>query len=152
MQRQDMVTSLSQEMSDRFDTLLPPGIKSPEPVLPVNLARFGGIAASVDYVLPQVLLDIIRNFMTGRGETSVYYFLTESVPDQVTDFELLPVDLHVDVLSELTPTENVFVGQNFDWALFVDHEGCLHVAGSEELHRLICDQIQTQRCSNRSYS
>jgi hypothetical protein len=37
-------------------------------------------------------------------------------------------------LSALNPGfENVLIGPDFSWALFMDHEGYLHVAGPQDL-------------------
>jgi hypothetical protein len=50
------------------------------------------------------------------------------------EYEISVSELTETALSELNSGfENVLVGTDFSWALFIDHEGHLHVAGPTEL-------------------
>src|SRR4029453_4979663 len=105
------------------------------PALPETLPYAGTIVGPFDYVPQEPLLAKLRQWLRSKGVASVYYFLTERVAqDHPTDYEIS--------ISELTEAnfaalnngfENVVAGTDFSWALFMGHEGQLHVAGPREL-------------------
>lgn len=129
-----MIKAISEETWTRYNALLPRSRKIYEPVLPANLPYQGKVEGAFDYVLPEKLLKRLREWLNKRGEKSVYYFLTESVQGEKTDYKISTSHLTRDNLLELnTANENAIVGEDFTWAIFVDHEGALHVSGPKEL-------------------
>ena len=124
----------------RYNSLLAPGRTRYQPVIPANLPNQGEIDGSFDFVLPDEILECLRGWVHQRGESRIYYFLTECIQGENTDFELGPSELTSEVLLGLNKgSENVIVGQDFSWAVFVDHEGVMHVAGPIELFMLLRD-------------
>jgi hypothetical protein len=119
----------------RYKTLLSTSHELYVPALPETLPSLGIIEGPFDYVLPETVLERLRQWLRSRGLTSVFYFLTEGSPvGYPTDYEISVSELTEATLSALNNGfENVLVGTDFSWALFMDHEGNLHVAGPDEL-------------------
>ena len=133
-----MIKNISENAWLRYKALLPESRKVYEPVLPENLPYQGKIEGQFDYVLPEELLARIREWMHKRGEKYIYYFLTESAQGEKTDFEVSISQLTHDNLFEINRShDNAIVSSDFTWAVFVDHEGALHVAGPEDLFSLL---------------
>ena len=129
-----MVRMISQDAWGQYKALLPQTRKIYEPVLPTNLPYQGKLEGDFDYVLPDKVLGRLREWLQSRGEEFVYYFKTESIEGEPTDFEVEISELTHDTLSEINSnSENAIVGKDFTWAVFVDHEGALHVSGPQEL-------------------
>lgn len=119
-----------------------------EPVLPVQARYCGVLPGAADYVLSDDLLGCVREWLYERGESRSLYFLTETAPSQVGDasFVVDLWDLNEDALSAVnTGFESVLTGSEFDWALFVDHEGDVHVAGPSELYERLVRCAQADR-------
>src|SRR6266571_3445177 len=119
----------------RYKTLLSTSHELYVPALPETLPYVGIIEGPFDYVLPEAILERLRQWLSSRGIASVFYFLTEGGSEShSTDYEISVSELTEATLSELNNGfENVLVGTDFSWALFLDHEGNLHVAGSDDL-------------------
>lgn len=133
-----MVKAVSKEAWTRYKALLPKTRNIYEPVLPGSVPYQGKIEGSFDYVLPEELLQRLRDWLSQNGQTSVYYFLTESVEGETTDFEINTEDLtHNNMLKLNKANENVIVARDFTWAVFVDHDGTLHVSGPNDLFFLL---------------
>jgi hypothetical protein len=130
-----MIKVLPKDIWQRYKALLSTSRKLYIPVLPATLPYLGIIGGSFDYVPPEAVLERLRGWLNSKGIASVFYFLTEGTSeDGPTDYELSVADLTERTLSELnTGFENVVVGTDFSWALFMDHEGNLHMAGPNEL-------------------
>ena len=130
-----MIKVLPKEIWVRYKTLLPTSHALYVPALPETLPYLGIIEGSFDYVPPEVLLERLRQWLSSRGVVSVFYFLTEEVSaNDPTDYEIGVSELTEATLLELNNGfENVLVGTDFSWALFMDHEGHLHVAGPKAL-------------------
>jgi hypothetical protein len=105
------------------------------PALPETLPYLGIIEGPFDYVPPETILEQLRQWLSSRGIVSVFYFLTEGISEShPTDYEISVSELTEETLSELNNGfENVLVDTDFSWALFMDHEGNLHVAGPDDL-------------------
>src|SRR3989338_86831 len=108
----------------RYKALLPKKASSDQPKLPANLPYRGGIKGPFDYVLPDDVLSSLK-----------YFFPVEfSSGEEMLDYEFLVEELKHSIISEMyTGSENVLTGEDFGWALHIDHEGILHVAGPEDL-------------------
>jgi len=119
----------------QYKALLPTAHMLYLPALPTTLPYVGVIVGPFDYVPPDAVLARLRQWLESQGIGSVFYFLTESSADtHPTDYELSVSELTEAALSALNNGfENVVVGQDFSWALFMDHEGNLHVAGPNTL-------------------
>ena len=119
----------------RYKALLSTSLKLYVPALPETLPYLGIIEGSFDYVLPETVLERLRQWLSSRGIASVFYFLTEGHSEShPTDYEISVSELTEATLSALNNGfENVLVGTDFSWALFMDHEGNLHVAGPDDL-------------------
>ena len=129
-----MIRVISDNAWGQYKALLPQTRELYVPALPTNLPFQGKIEGSFDYILPDKVLARLREWLQSRGEESVYYFKTESVKDEDAHFEVDTAELTYDSLSDLdVHGENVIVGKDFSWAVFVDHEGALHVSGPKEL-------------------
>lgn len=129
-----MIRRITDQAWRQYKALLPQTRERYMPALPLNLPFQGKIEGSFDYVLPDKVLARLREWLRSRGEESVYYFKTEAVEDEDTNFEVETAELTHDDLSDLdVHGENVIVGKDFSWAVFVDHEGALHVSGPKEL-------------------
>ncbi|MGB7070436.1 MAG: hypothetical protein WBD22_13160 [Pyrinomonadaceae bacterium] len=102
-------------------------------VLPANLAYCGKLNYVSAYVPDEWFFERLREWLTNRGEDSVYYFLTETTGDENTDFEITIDELTTEALLGLSRSENAIVSKNFEWAIFIDHEGDIHVAGIASL-------------------
>src|ERR1043165_2135352 len=112
--------------------------KTFEPVLPANLEYIGAINAQVDYVPGENMLSRIRNWLQTRGEMGIYYFLTESIPEEIADFDVPLSELRRDTLLALNKgSESVITGKDFSWAIFIDQKGTIHVSGSADLFALL---------------
>ena len=129
-----MVKVLPKDVWLRYKALLSTSRELYVPVLPATLPYIGIIGDSFDYVPPEVLLERLRRWLNSQGIGSVFYFLTEGTSEaHPTDYEISVADLTEATLSELNNGfENVLVGTDFSWALFMDHEGNLHMAGPNE--------------------
>lgn len=131
-----MVREISPDAWERYKALLPKTRELYELALPVNLPYQGKVEGSFDYILPDEVLERLRAWLQSRGEESVYYFKTEGIEGEATNFEVDIADLTHESLSEVNGhAENAIVGKDFTWAIFVDHEGVLHVSGPPELMR-----------------
>lgn len=130
-----MIKVPPQDVWLQYKALLPTAHALYVPALPTTLPYAGIIAGPFDYVLPDAVLARLRQWLASRGIGSVFYFLTESSADtHPTDYEISVSELTEATLSALnTGFENVLVDLDFSWALFLDHEGNLHVAGPNTL-------------------
>ena len=130
-----MIKAISEDIWLRYKKLLSTSHKLYVPALPETLPYLGIIEGPCDYVPPETILEQLRQWLSSRGITSVFYFLTEGSPvGYPTDYEISVSELTEATLSELNNGfENVLVGTDFSWALFMDHEGNLHVAGPDDL-------------------
>ena len=129
-----MIRTISDEAWGQYKALLPQTRDLYVPALPSNLPFQGKLEGNFDYVLPDEVLGRLREWLQSRGEESVYYFKTEGSEDEDTNFEVDTAELTNDGLAELdVHGENVITGKDFSWAVFVDHEGTLHVSGPKEL-------------------
>lgn|SRR6266508_3449607 len=119
----------------RYKTLLSTSHELYVPALPETLPYLGIIEGPFDHVPPEIILERLRQWLSSRGIASVFYFLTEGVSEShLTDYEISVSELTEATLSALNNGfENVLVGTDFSWALFMDHEGNLHVAGPDDL-------------------
>ena len=131
-----MVRTISDDVWGQYKALLPQTRKLYVPALPANLAYQGKVEGNFDYVLPDEVLARLREWLQSRGEEFVYYFKTESIAGEATDFEVPVAELSHNSLAELNVhSENVIVGKDFTWVVFVDHEGAFHVSGPPDLMR-----------------
>jgi len=129
-----MIKKLPIEVWAEFKSRMPKNRNAFEPALPANLAYRGKLDFKSDYVPTQSFLDCLRNWLAKQHESSVYYFLTETTGDEDTDFEVSANQLTNEALSSLNRgNENAIVGKGFDWAIFIDDEGYVHVAGNASL-------------------
>lgn len=120
----------------RFAALLESPREPGTPVVPASVAHRRTFRTAFDYVPSDSVLGALREWLQERGEAKAYYFLTETIPvfgDQ-TNFSLHVWDLNADALRELNSgVEAVLTSNGYDWALFVDCEGALHVGGPASL-------------------
>ncbi len=117
-----------------FTRRLPKGRDLYKLQLPADLPYRGKLQAVLDYVPPDSILQPLREWVARRTDTEVLYFMTEGVTGEPSDFVITLSSLTHDALASINVgRENVFVGMNGDWALFIDHEGGLHVAGPSDL-------------------
>ena len=130
-----MIKVVSKDVWRHYKALLPTSQALYVPALPDTLPYVGSIEGPFDYVPPEPVLERLRQWMRTRGMASVFYFLTERVSeDRPMEYEISVSELTEMALSALNSGfENVVVGTDFSWALFMDHEGHLHVAGPTEL-------------------
>ena len=105
--------------------------------LPANLEYFGTLDLIVDYIPNEKLLSCLRDWLRNNREKSIYYYLTECVGAKHTYYEIDTEDLTVENLQKINPLENLFVGKQFDWAIYIHHEGQLHIAGEESLYQCL---------------
>ena len=106
--------------------------------LPADLPYQGAIDGSFDYILPPCVLDTLRRWLANRKEEEILYFLTEVVGNEKTDFAVSLSSLNEAELLDINHgRENVLAGTNGEWALFVDHEGALHVSGPIDLFEIL---------------
>jgi hypothetical protein len=132
-----MIQRASESEWQRFTAQLRKARAAGDPILPMQAPYRGVLPGNFDYVLPDDLFACLRDWLYGRGETDVLYFLTETADSQAGDdsFVLSLWDLREDALSEVNSGfESVLTGSDFAWALFIDHEGKVHVAGPPELY------------------
>ena len=124
----------------RYKALLSTSHKLYVPALPETLPYLGSIEGPFDYVPPEAILERLRQWLSSRGSASVFYFLTEGISEHhPTDYEISISKLTAATLLALNNGfESVLVGTDFSWALFMDHEGHLHVASPDDL--FICLQ------------
>lgn len=133
-----MIKPISKEVWGQYSTLLSAKRKIYEPALPVNLQYNGKIEAGIDYVPPEEILTVFKGWLNEQNEVSVYYFLTESVEGEQTDFEISVSELNSGVLLGINKGgENVITAKDFAWAIFIDHEGVIHIAGSKSLFSIL---------------
>ncbi len=130
-----MIKHLPQDIWLRYKKLLPASHELYIPALPKHLPYLGIVEGPFNYVPSEAVFNVLRQWLKSREITSIFYFLTEEISgDQDTDFEIGVAELTESTLSQLNSGfENVLVGTDFSWALFLDHEGHLHVAGPQEL-------------------
>jgi hypothetical protein len=130
-----MIKVVSKDMWRHYKALLPTSHALYVPALPETLPYIGVIEGPFDYVPPESVLERLRQWLRTRRVTSIFYFLTESVSEnRPMEYEISVSELTETALSDLNSGfENVLVGTDFSWALFMDHEGRLHVAGPTEL-------------------
>ena len=129
-----MIRVISDNAWGQYKALLPQTRELYVPPLPTNLPYQGKVEGNFDYVLPDEVLGRLKEWLQSRGEGSVYYFKTEGIEDEDTNFEVEVAELTHDSLADLdVHSENVIAGKDFSWAVFVDHEGAFHVSGPKEL-------------------
>ena len=130
-----MIKAISEDTWLRYKKLLSTSHKLYVPALPETLPYLGIIEGPFDYVPSAAILERLRQWLSSRGIASIFYFLTEgSSESHQTDYEINVSELTESTLSALNNGfENVLVGTDFSWALFMDHEGNLHVAGPDDL-------------------
>ncbi len=130
-----MIKAMSEDIWLRYKKLLSTSHKLYVPALPETLPYLGSIEGPFDYITPEPILERLRQWLSSRSIASVFYFLTESGSEHhPTDYEISVSELTEATLSALNNGfESVLVGTDFSWALFLDHEGNLHVAGPEDL-------------------
>jgi hypothetical protein len=130
-----MIKVVSQDVWQHYKALLPTSHALYIPALPETLPYAGTIEGPFDYVPPEPVLEKLRQWLRSKGVASVFYLLTESAAeDHPTDYEISVSELTETTLAALNNGfENVLVSTDFSWALFMDHEGQLHVAGPSEL-------------------
>ena len=130
-----MIKAIAEDIWLRYKTLLSTSHKLYVPALPETLPYVGIIEGPFDYVPPETILERLRQWLSSRGIASVFYFLTEgSSENHPADYEISVSELTEATLSALNNGfENALVGTDFSWALFMDHEGNLHVAGPDDL-------------------
>ena len=130
-----MIKAIPEDIWLSYKTLLSTSHKLYVPALPETLPYVGSIEGPFDYVPPEAVLERLRQWLSSRGIASVFYFLTEGIAEShPTDYEISVSELTEATLSELNNDfESVLVGTDFSWALFMDHEGNLHVAGPDDL-------------------
>jgi hypothetical protein len=130
-----MIKVISQDVWQQYKAFLPTSHTLYIPALPETLPYAGSITGPFDYVPPEPLLAKLRQWLRSKVVASVFYFLTERVAgDHPTDYEISVSELTEANLATLNNGfENVVTGTDFSWALFMDHEGQLHVAGPSEL-------------------
>jgi hypothetical protein len=107
-----------------------------QPLIPPTAVYRGRLPGDYDYTLSGPLLSSLRDWLYERGESRLLYFLTESSKSMGEDvnFSVDIFELGEEVLQQLNPgVEAVLTGEQFDWAIFVDHEGGVHVGGPPEL-------------------
>jgi hypothetical protein len=136
LQKLRRVRTISHDAWEQYKALLPNTRKIYELALPVNLPYQGAVQGDFDYVLPDEVLGRLREWLQSRREEFVYYFKTEGIEGEATNFEIGIAELTHDNLAKInTCSENAIAGIDFTWAIFVDHEGGLHVSGPQELMR-----------------
>ena len=129
-----MIKKISNDAWDCYKTLLPKTRGIYEPPLPANLPYQGRVHGEFDYILSDEVLGRLREWLNKRGDEAVYYFMTEFAEGDSTDFEVKTSELTKETLSSVNKTyENALVAKDFSWAIFVDHEGALHVSGPKDL-------------------
>lgn len=129
-----MIRKISEDAWERYKALLPTTRELYVPALPVNLPFQGKVEGNFDYILPDEVLERLREWLQSRGEKLVYYFKTEGIEGEDTNFEVDVADLtHDNLVTINRHAENAIAGRDFTWAIFVDHEGVLHVSGPPEL-------------------
>jgi hypothetical protein len=122
---------------EQYCRLLPQTRAAYTPKVPASLPVIH-IKSSFDYVPPEEFLADLREWISERGETTIYYFLTESTGSEPTDFELRIDELNGETLRRINVgAESVLASKNFDWAIALDHEGVVHVAGPEHLRKFV---------------
>jgi len=133
--RRIIIKAISEDIWLRYKKLLSTSHKLYVSALPETLPYLGIIEGPFDYVPPEAILERLRQRLSSRSITSVFYFLTEgSSENHPTDYEISVSELTEATLSALNNGfESVLVGTDFSWALFMDHEGNLHVAGPDDL-------------------
>ncbi len=133
--------TISDDAWGQYKVLLPKTRELYVPALPANLPYQGKVQGVYDYVWPDEVLGRLREWLQSRGEEIVYYFKTESIEGEDTDFEIETAELTHDTLASINSGfENAIVGRDFSWAVFVDHEGALHVSGPQELMRKLSSE------------
>src|SRR5262245_49871302 len=130
-----MIKAISEAIWLRYKNLLTTSHKLYVPALPETLRYSGIIEGPFDYIPAEAILERLRQWLSRRSIASVFYFLTEgSSEHHSTDYEISVSELTEMTLSALNNGfENVLVGTDFSWVLFMDHEGNLHVAGPDDL-------------------
>ena len=131
-----MIRELPDSYWHALQASLPPRREPTDPVLPVDLPRVGTLSGPFDYTLSDDLLDRLRQWLYERGEKTVHYFLTEGVSgnDEPQNFAIDLWDLSHEALSEVNSGyQSLLTSPDLSWALFVDDEGRVHVAGPRDL-------------------
>lgn len=129
-----MPTSVPKEAWLRYSALIPRKRDLYKILLPSTLPYCGRLKRAVNYIPPESLLKALREWLENRSEQSAFYFLTEYVREEEGLFEVEISELTESPLSKLNANfENVITAKDFSWALFIDHEGALHVAGPKDL-------------------
>lgn len=109
-------------------------LDDPKRYLATNLPYHGFLEGSSSKVPPDEVLQCLQAWLLKRGETKVFYFLTESCEgDQINSWVNID-QLNCDALLEVNSFgENIIAAQDYSWMLFIDQNGKIHVAGPEEL-------------------
>ena len=131
-----MIKPMDESRWLQYRSLLSPGRELYSIPLPSNLPHQGSIDGSFGYVLPERLLRRLRAWLDKRQCEAIFLFMTEYTGKKKSEgfFEIPLADLTEQELMQLhIPFPNVLTSRAFDWALYIDHEGNLHVAGPGDL-------------------
>jgi len=131
---------IDESVWSRYRSLFPAGFRRSDLPLPGNLEYFGALQCTAHPVPPAALLEALAAWLADRGEDEVYMFLTE-IDRTITEKD------YALGRAELTPTSfkglqgyfyaKVLTAKDFSWALFVDADGVVHVAGEKSLYEAI---------------
>jgi hypothetical protein len=130
-----MLKIAPEQARTELEKLMPEGCKHDDPkqFLPTTLPYQGYLETFSDVIPCNELLQCLRSWMLRHDQGKVFYFLTESCEGDITDFSVDRDQLNHETLCQINPFfENIITAQDYSWVLFIDNEGEMHVAGSEE--------------------
>lgn len=119
---------------DKYQALLPRGIGKLDPKIPQFAERLE-LECAADYVPSELFLIKLRRWLIAEGRPYVYYFITETAGShEALDYLIPSTELSRKLLLNLNPrAESVLTGQDFGWAVFVNHEGKVYIGGTKQL-------------------
>lgn len=122
----------------------PAGFRPGDMPFPRQLSYTGAIQCLAHPIPPARLLEALAMWLAARGEDEIYLFVTE------TDRTIKDRDYLVPG-SELTPAtfqqiegyfyEKVLSSKTLSWAIFIDSNGVVHVAGDPDLYRRLASAL-----------
>jgi hypothetical protein len=132
-----MITNLPSGPWAEFKATLPKKTEFGGPALPKNL-EFQGILEIGAWVPYDDFWNKLGQWLTGKSEDSVFYFLLESVPDEQADFEIDVESLCEEEIYNLNPGyRSALVAKDFSWVISSDDNQIFYVAGPKELYLLL---------------
>ncbi len=140
-----MVEEIAESFWLGYKALLPKNRENNDPVLPEHLPYQGSVQGEFGLIPSEETCEVLRGWLKEKGDHHVLYFVTEGTTDEIgagPNFKIGNSELTEETLAAINAgNESVIMAPDYAWAVFIDHEGKLHISGPNELADLLRNAI-----------